>query len=239
MFQTNFENQGYTLPLYHHQWGDFGVTSATRVAEASFIASVLTKQLRADIIGKELPVPGYDDALLALAEKLPGKLHEKLTFTAISIGKLQRKLTRLLHVSTYEKLLQHADERDQARLREVSQQYAGAWLSVAPIKALNLVMEPRDYRTCLRVWLGLPVHEINPEYPVTCPACKSSLLDKWGDHSVICAKYCDRISKHDSVRDIVKCYLAHGALSSRIVKRETPGLIAGKKDKPADIFVSN
>ena len=56
---------------------------------------------------------------------------------------------------------------------------------------------------------------------------------------MICAKYCDRISKHDSVRDIVKCYLAHGALSSRIVKRETPGLIAGKKDKPADIFVSN
>ena len=29
------------------------------------------------------------------------------------------------------------------------------------------------------------------------------------------------------------------AVSSRIVQRETPGLIVGKKDKPADIVVSN
>lgn len=100
-------------------------------------------------------------------------------------------------------------------------------------------MEPRDYRVCLRTWLGLPVHEINPAYPPACPACKKALLDKWGDHSVVCAKHCDRISKHDSVRDIIKCYLSYGALSSRIVQRETPGLIVGKKDKPADIFVSN
>ena len=56
---------------------------------------------------------------------------------------------------------------------------------------------------------------------------------------MVCAKHCDRISKHDSVRDIIKCYLSYGALSSRIVQRETPGLIVGKKDKPADIFVSN
>jgi len=74
--------------------GGLGVTSATQIAEAAFIASVLeTKQLRADISGKELQVPGFDEALLSLAEKLPGKLHDELTFTAISIGKLQKKLS--------------------------------------------------------------------------------------------------------------------------------------------------
>ena len=55
----------------------------------------------------------------------------------------------------------------------------------------------------------------------------------------MCAKYGDRISKHDHVRDIFLHYLRMGALSSRKVIREAKGLITNKKDKPADIFVTN
>ena len=49
--------------------------------------------------------------------------------------------------------------RDQARLRAVSSEGAGAWLNVVPSKALNLVFEPREFTSFLRFWLGMPVFE--------------------------------------------------------------------------------
>ena len=127
--------------------GGLGVMCAERVCEAAFIASVLeTQHLRDAIIGESLPVPGFEDAMMSLGQKLPGKLEKAITTTSISLGRMQK----LLHEATSVRLLTDADERGKARLHEVTQQYAGAWLSITPIRKLGLCFEPRAYRVCLR-----------------------------------------------------------------------------------------
>ena len=94
---------------------------AERVCEAAFIASVLeTQHLRDAIIGESLPVPGFEDAMMSLGQKLPGKLEKAITTTSISIGRMQRGLSQLLHEATSVRLLTDADERGKARLHEVT-----------------------------------------------------------------------------------------------------------------------
>jgi hypothetical protein len=219
-------------------FGGLGIQSAVDLADAAFVASVIqTRGVQTSILGRTPEVPGFTEALHRLNAKLSDE--SQIDPAALAGAKnVQKVICGRLNTVIFDSLLAGSIRRDRARLRACRMPYAAAWLSVPPIRALGLCFHPREYRTCLRLWLGAKQFNHSAKLKV-CPACNKSILDDWGIHAVMCAKYGDRISKHDHVRDIFLHYLRMGALSSRKVIREAKGLITNKKDKPADIFVTN
>ena len=107
--------------------------------------------------------------------------------------------------------------------------HAGDWLNGVPSPALSLHLLDREFRCCLRYWLGIPLY--NSQY--RCPEC-SGQADKFGDHQVGCGGNSDRISRHNGIRDALFEAAQSAALSPT---REAPGLIADSRSRPADILL--
>ena len=53
--------------------------------------------------------------------------------------------------------------------------HAGDWLIGVPSAALGLRLQDREFRACLRYWLGVPLHSS----PYVCPECKAT-ADEYG-----------------------------------------------------------
>ncbi len=98
--------------------------------------------------------------------------------------------------------------------------HAGDWLNGVP---LGLHMQDREFRCCLRYWLGIPLHNS----PHCCPACHT-IADEFGDHHVGCGGNGDRITRHNAIWDVLFSAAQSAALSPA---RETNGLI------PESIFL--
>ena len=81
----------------------------------------------------------------------------------------------------------------------------------------------------LKYQLGIPVFA--SEGP--CPAC-STLNDRMGDHALGCAKFGDRIARHDMLRDVIFEAAASAALAP--VKEERH-LLPGTAARPGDVFI--
>ncbi len=80
-----------------------------------------------------------------------------------------------------------------------------------------LHIQDREFRCCLRYWLGIPLHNS----PHCCPACHT-IADEFGDHHVGCGGNGDRITRHNAIRDVLFSAAQSAALSPAW---ETNGLI--------------
>ena len=98
---------------------------------------------------------------------------------------------------------------------------------LVPSTILGLHLHDREFRCCLRYWLGVPLH--SSSYP--CPECR---LDAYGDHQVGCGGNGDRIARHNAVRDVIHAAAQSAALAP---SKETPGLVPGSQARPGDIFI--
>ena len=87
----------------------------------------------------------------------------------------------------------------------------------------------REFRLCLRYWLGLQMFPVGAH----CPVCHSA-ADPHGDHHVGCGGNGDRILRHNSLRDAIYTAAQSAALAPR---REVPSLIPGSMSCPADVFL--
>ena len=76
--------------------------------------------------------------------------------------------------------------------------HAGDWLNGVPSAALGLLLHDREFRSCLRYWLGVPLHSTS----YFCPECRST-ADPFGDHQVGCRGNGDRISCHNAICDVL------------------------------------
>ena len=65
-----------------------------------------------------------------------------------------------------------------------------------------------------------------------CPICLRT-VDQFGDHQVGCGGKCDRIHRHDSVRDALFSAAQIAALAPR---KKVPS-IPGTRSRPSDIFL--
>ena len=71
------------------------------------------------------------------------------------------------------------------------------------------------------------------EEGIRCPVCHVP-ADPFGDHQVGCGGNCDRILRHNSLRDAVFSAAQSAALAPR---REVPSLIPGTQSRPAVIYL--
>ena len=84
---------------------------------------------------------------------------------------------------------------DKASLLSISSPHAAAWLSSL---RLNLHLEPAEFQTAVKWWLGIAVTD-NP----VCPLCPSHALDPLGHHALTCKHGGDVVSRHNRLRDVL------------------------------------
>ncbi len=107
--------------------------------------------------------------------------------------------------------------------------HAGDWLNIIPSTTLGFHLHDREFRCCLRYWLGVPLH--SSSYP--CPKCHLT-ANAYVDHQVGCGENRDRIARHNAVRDAIHAASQSAALAP---SKETPGLLPGSQARPGDIFI--
>ena len=130
----------------------------------------------------------------------------------------------------YQKLLDTSPStRARALANSSALPHAGDRLNGVPSDVLGLHMQDKEFNSCLKYWLGIPLHSA----PHLCPACRTS-ADEYGDHQVGCGGNGDRITRHNAVRDVIFSAAQSAALGP---SREAQGLIPESLSRPADVFL--
>ena len=107
--------------------------------------------------------------------------------------------------------------------------HAGDWLNGVPSAALGLHLHDKEFRCCLRYWLGVPLHSSS----YSSPECRST-ADLFGDHQIGRGDNADKIARHNAIRDVLFGAVQSAALAA---SREMPNLILNSFSRPADIFL--
>jgi hypothetical protein len=140
----------------------------------------------------------------------------------------QSELSAIVDATYQKNLLSRCSEEEKARILACSAPGSGAWLTVAPIEALDFKMTPKEFSTALRYRLGVTVQVEGDK----CPKCKTATLDKGGKHSVNCSSSGDRIQRHDAVRNSIAAFCRVAMLSPQVEHGAGPG-----RERPDDIFI--
>ena len=212
--------------------GGLGLTSASQHAPAAFLAASSASQPMVEqIIGHPQSISAHTDrcvCAVAAAAANP----DWLSLEDIDVPLRQRSLSAAIDESIFNQLLVSAPSiRSRALALSSSLSHAGDWLNVIPSDHLGLHMHDREFRCCLRYWLGVQLHS-NP-YP--CPECRST-ADIFGDHQVGCGGNGDRIYRHNAIRDVLFTAAQSAALAP---SKDCPGLISSSLTRTADILLPN
>ena len=116
---------------------------------------------------------------------------------------------------------------DKACLLSISSPHAAAWLSVIPSLRLNLHLEPAEFQTAVKWWLGIAVTDI----PV-CSFCPSHALD----HALTCKHGGDVVSRHNRLRDVLLESCRRACLGPQVEAGSGLGH-EGHRTQPADILI--
>ena len=109
----------------------------------------------------------------------------------------QKDLSSELEDSQFNKLFANSALPDRASLLSVSSPHAGAWLSVIPSPGLNLQLDPLEFQTAIKWWLGMDV-----SHSTNCPYCPSHSLDSLGHHALTCKHGVDAVIHHNRLHDV-------------------------------------
>ncbi len=111
----------------------------------------------------------------------------------------------------------HDDPGRLAHLEHTSAPRAGAWLHATPSPSTRNNMDPLLFRTSILSWLRVPLMECD----TICPLC-DGILDKFGDHSLVCPCGGDRTKRHNLLRNHSYHFAASAGLNPEL---EKPGLL--------------
>ena len=100
----------------------------------------------------------------------------------------QKKLTDAIEEMQFNSLLNSCSLADKATLLAASSPHASAWISVVPSLSLGLHLDPNEFQTAVKWWLG-----VNPSLnldgnPMVSPLCPNYVLDPLGYHCVTCKR---------------------------------------------------
>ena len=84
-----------------------------------------------------------------------------------------------------------------AHLKLVSASGAGHWLHAVPGRSTKLDNPPALYKVMLQRWLRIPFSDQDLE----CPCC-DGVLDRFGDHALVCPGCGDRTRRHNLLRNM-------------------------------------
>ncbi len=126
----------------------------------------------------------------------------------------------------------HLDHK--AKLLGITATYAHYWLTVIPDPAAGFTYNNYEMSTLLKLWLNLDVIPSNCVCPeVNCNA----RIDTKGVHALVCKSYGDRISKHNTIIDVIE---KEARLAAKNPYKEVLRLLGSNDDRrPADLFIPN
>ena len=201
-------------------------------APAAFLGSLQqTSSLVERILG-HLPDPSLHlqcsvDALAAAADR-----PDWVSLEEIDVPPRQRAFSISIDDASQCRLLASVpDTRSRALAQSTALPHSGDWLNVVPSPTLGLHLQDKEFRLCLKYWLGLPLYA---DYSI-CSECLRP-ADPFGDHQVGCGGNGDRIHRHNSIRDVLFAAAQSAALAPR---KEVPALIPGSGCRPADVYLPN
>ena len=98
----------------------------------------------------------------------------------------QKKQSDTIKEMQFNSLLNSSSLADKARLLSVLSPNASVWISVVPSLSLGLHLDPNEFQTEVKWWLG-----VNPSLnldgnPMVCPLCPNYAHDPVGYHCVTC-----------------------------------------------------
>ena len=206
--------------------GGLGLRQAGVHAAAIFLSSVhACKDLIHSMSSQSVPPSYFSSALDCFCSGLGWSPIS--SFNDFEVPVSQKSLSRIIDDSLFEGLLSSASSpRLRALALSSSLPHAGDWLTAIPSPNLGLHFLGPEFLTCVRYWLGVPIFAHDQD----CPLCHRP-SDPFGDHGVSCGGNSDRISRHNTLRDIIFSTAQLAALSPR---KEVPSLVPGSS---ADIFI--
>ena len=210
--------------------GGLNVRQALLHAPAAYISSFLqSRPLISRILGHSANPPVHlSDSITSLSQA--SARPDWVSIQDIDVPHSQHSLSRAIDEASFDTLLASApNSRSKALALSSAIRHAGDWLNAIPSSSLGLHLPDRGFRFCLKYWLGLQMFQEGGK----CPVCHA-LADPFGDHQVGCGGNCDRIFRHNSIRDAVFSAAQSAALAPR---REVPSLIPGTQSRPADIYL--
>ena len=208
--------------------GGLNIRRASLHAPAAFLGSLqqtssLVERILGHLPDTSLHLQCSVDALAAAAD-----CPDWVSLEEIDVPLHQRAFSISIDDASQCRLLASApDTRSRALAQSTALPHSGDWLNVVPSPALGLRLQDKEFRLCLKYWLGLPLYE---DYSI-CSECLRP-ADPFGDHQMGCGGNGDRIHRHDSIRDV----LFAAALAPR---KEVPALISGSGCRPADVYLPN
>jgi hypothetical protein len=217
-----------TLPS---SMGGINLRSISVHSSAAYLGSVISCfTITPDLINPSpvVPFPPPLDPYVQLVAQHAAKSHWQ-SISDIDVPVTQRALSLAINQATLTSLISSApDDRSRALAQSSSIKHAGDWLSVIPSKALGLHMLDQEFRICLQYWLGISLFSEGP-----CPRC-GSLTDPFGDHCMACLGHGDKITRHNTLRDVIFASAGLAALSPRL---EASYLLTDSNARPADIYL--
>ena len=198
--------------------GELNLRWALSHAPAAFISSYANSRDLIELIIEHPPAisPSLPSCISALAEAAARPLWSSIE--DIDVPLQQHFLSYEIDRAAFDILLASAPDRhSRTFVLSCSVPHAGEWLNVISSPSLGLHLMDREFRGCLKYWLGLHIFEEGAKCTVW-----HSTADIFGNHHVGCGGNADRIFHHNSIRDVMFSASQTAALAPR---KEAPSLI--------------
>ena len=140
--------------------------------------------------------------------------------TPASEGHRQKEVSKRIDTKTFTNIKAEAARSNvakRAHLELTTAERAGSWLHNRPSRATGSHMDPLLFKESILTWLRMPVFEADG----VCPLC-DGVLDKYGDHCLVCPCGGDRTRRHNMLRNFVFHYAKSAGLNAEL---EKPGLL--------------
>ena len=141
----------------------FGLRSLALHSSAAYIAVLCGSDDMISTSHLENAITHYNNCAL---------LSDSLSISSVDGRTLtQKKLSEAIEEMQFNSFLNSCSLADKIRLLFVSSPHASAWISVVPSLSLGLHLDPNEFQTAVKWWLG-----VNPSLslvgnPMVCPRC--------------------------------------------------------------------
>jgi hypothetical protein len=141
---------------------------------------------------------------------------------------IQSKIMHLMNETEYDCLFADSNVRNKGRLLFLRAGWALGYLTALSLPYLGLTLPPRHFQRVVQFQLGLKTCPA-----IRCPKCRLHVMDPFDDHAVTCKHGPHTIRRHDRMPFVQNIIANEAGLKSHL---EKTGLIAGRKDRPADVL---
>ena len=209
--------------------GGLGLRASKQHSAAAYVSSIFSSKelidrfLNKDSLILNSHIPDSFAAFNSLVHS-DSKLTPGMTPTD------QRMLSLAIDKQSLNSTLADLNVLDKARLMSCSMPHANSWIRALPIA--NNKLSNLEWSIIAKRWLGIAIFEDDH----LCSACGKQVMDVFGHHAVVCDCSGDRIKRHNAIRD---CLFDSCVAACWAPVKETPFLLAGSSERPADIFIPN